>query len=334
MPTAPIPDSLYNTFGIDARWDDPHSYTEAQAADDNGRYPPDWDDRRNAALHHYRYRCARCGRRDGNVNTGSLHVHHYVPLSSGGTNELSNLMPLCGDCHSLMHPGNGLVDGDYSEAPIFPYQDADLRVAVVRKPRPWDDLDTTHRRLLTELGTHSLPVGKTTYARSELTYHLNPEDAIAARDPSLIRKRIGTTDATSQTRSTSKTRTTATASSGSRSGTTRTSTGSDADGDTIEEFDDAPLWMQVIVLALVPFVWLWDLIKYTCVYGPLLFAGGCILTGGLFVVVGIYTFAVAEPAASIGEAAGHVLVLVLNALLAVFGYKSVQWLRAHEKTPY
>lgn len=32
-----------------------------------------------------------------------LVVHHIKPLSEGGTNELSNLVVLCPNCHALVH---------------------------------------------------------------------------------------------------------------------------------------------------------------------------------------------------------------------------------------
>ena len=40
------------------------------------------------------------------VNCGSnehIHYHHIVPLECGGTNSLTNIVPLCEDCHGLAH---------------------------------------------------------------------------------------------------------------------------------------------------------------------------------------------------------------------------------------
>lgn len=343
MPTAPTPDHLYSSFGIEPEWDDPSRYTEKEAADENGRYPPDWDRRRKAVLHHYSYKCARCGRRDGNVNHGSLHVHHYVPLSNGGTNELSNLLPLCGDCHSLMHPGNGLVDGDYNDAPIFPYENADLRVAVVRNPKPWDDLVDDHRELLHELEGCSLPVGKTTYARSGLTYHLNPDDAIIARDPARLRKRIEEhtgADPFGELESTSSSSTSAAGTmslSNSSPGKSEANTGltwlgrTDIEpGEATEEdFHNAPLWVKVLVLMVVPLVWAWDLLRYTWMYGPYVVAGGCVVGGGYLLVAGLFTYTVLYPPASTEDVVASVTVLVFGAVLVLVGYKGLTRLRAH-----
>jgi 5-methylcytosine-specific restriction endonuclease McrA len=43
-----------------------------------------------------------CQEQDGYCN-GALQVHHKVPLSKGGTNELENLITLCKYHHSLKH---------------------------------------------------------------------------------------------------------------------------------------------------------------------------------------------------------------------------------------
>ncbi len=62
-------------------------------------YPLDWGELRRQALERDGYRCGNCG-----MNTATLHVHHIVPLSRGGTNSLGNLWTLCEDCHKLIHP--------------------------------------------------------------------------------------------------------------------------------------------------------------------------------------------------------------------------------------
>lgn len=43
--------------------------------------------------------CRQCG------SNKSLEVHHIVALHSGGSNELSNLITLCHDCHRAQHKG-------------------------------------------------------------------------------------------------------------------------------------------------------------------------------------------------------------------------------------
>lgn len=71
-----------------------------------GRYPPDWEQRRRAVLARDEYTCQRCGEASG-PHAGdegvTLHVHHVRPLSAGGSNRLSNLVTLCADCHEAEH---------------------------------------------------------------------------------------------------------------------------------------------------------------------------------------------------------------------------------------
>lgn len=43
--------------------------------------------------------CACCGSTDG------IEYHHIVPLFLGGTNKLSNIVPLCSQCHKAAHYG-------------------------------------------------------------------------------------------------------------------------------------------------------------------------------------------------------------------------------------
>lgn len=50
------------------------------------------------ALFWFGYRCLACGNHDA-----KLCIDHVVPLSRGGTNEISNIQPLCRSCNSKKH---------------------------------------------------------------------------------------------------------------------------------------------------------------------------------------------------------------------------------------
>ncbi len=65
-------------------------------------YPPDWERIRRRILQRDKYQCQNqdC---DAQAGTAELHVHHKKPLSEGGSNDLSNLITLCQDCHSNHH---------------------------------------------------------------------------------------------------------------------------------------------------------------------------------------------------------------------------------------
>ncbi|MBI4298456.1 MAG: HNH endonuclease [Chloroflexi bacterium] len=65
-------------------------------------YPPNWADLSQSIKKRDRFRCTQCGASDV-----ELHVHHVVPLSQGGSNDLDNLVTLCASCHSEIHPRMG-----------------------------------------------------------------------------------------------------------------------------------------------------------------------------------------------------------------------------------
>lgn len=62
-------------------------------------YGPDWPELSKRAKERDGYRCAECG-----TGEGELNVHHIIPLSQGGPNELDNLITLCRSCHANFHP--------------------------------------------------------------------------------------------------------------------------------------------------------------------------------------------------------------------------------------
>jgi hypothetical protein len=61
-------------------------------------YPPDWQDRRTAALNEADHRCEKCGR-----YPRAPHVHHRMPVGRGGNHRSSNLTVLCESCHLRTH---------------------------------------------------------------------------------------------------------------------------------------------------------------------------------------------------------------------------------------
>lgn len=52
----------------------------------------------NSLLVYYGHRCLCCGRDDA-----KLDADHVLPLSMGGTSDISNIQPLCGSCNSKKH---------------------------------------------------------------------------------------------------------------------------------------------------------------------------------------------------------------------------------------
>ncbi len=74
----------------------------------DGRYPPDWDARKEAVKQRDHYTCQDCGVSAGEGKV--LDVHHTNPLSEGGSNRLRNLELLCVDCHNARHD-HDITDG-------------------------------------------------------------------------------------------------------------------------------------------------------------------------------------------------------------------------------
>jgi len=55
----------------------------------------DW----KAKLEYYGYRCRYCGIHKSETSEGWLEADHAIPLSQGGTNFISNIVPACKSCN-------------------------------------------------------------------------------------------------------------------------------------------------------------------------------------------------------------------------------------------
>ena len=60
--------------------------------------------RRDEVLERYGGKCANCGSSD------DLEIHHIVPVALGGTDNVTNLIPLCHVCHLSAHRGRSIDD--------------------------------------------------------------------------------------------------------------------------------------------------------------------------------------------------------------------------------
>jgi len=87
---------IFVVFIVD--WIDKSIYPKATTSVLTSPYPENWESIRKKALKRDGYQCGNCG------STNRLHVHHIVPLSKDGTNNLSNLRTLCEGCHKKLHP--------------------------------------------------------------------------------------------------------------------------------------------------------------------------------------------------------------------------------------
>lgn len=87
-------------------------------------YPPDWPARKEKIVNRDGRFCSTCG------SSGNLHLHHVVPLGSGGTNAVENLVLLCEKCHSHKHGGRDFSDEPKYRETAFSKRVTDIRLAI------------------------------------------------------------------------------------------------------------------------------------------------------------------------------------------------------------
>jgi hypothetical protein len=164
--------ALLEKFGANPDFDLPDNYGKQASYHGNGRYPPDWNERRSAVWWLQDDQCGRCGRDTRNGG----HVHHIKFLSDGGTNRLENLVGLCTDCHALIHPKNNDLDGDWADAPKFPTEGAQDEVAVIRRDRPSTSRDgmTAKERDFGKLEAETPSRNNTHSSQSAAVYDIPP----------------------------------------------------------------------------------------------------------------------------------------------------------------
>jgi len=62
--------------------------------------PPDnWSELRDITIRRYHYICYRCDIRKKKCD---LQLHHIKPRDKGGSDDISNLIPLCVKCHDIV----------------------------------------------------------------------------------------------------------------------------------------------------------------------------------------------------------------------------------------
>ena len=78
-------------------------------------YPPDWKLRKYVVRKRDNYKCKKCGKdlSAGGEDEDYGEVHHLIPLSQNGTNEIKNLILVCHECHVKFH--NRLYNFDFSK---------------------------------------------------------------------------------------------------------------------------------------------------------------------------------------------------------------------------
>ncbi|TKX40008.1 HNH endonuclease [Halorubrum sp. CGM4_25_10-8A] len=103
-------------------------------------YPPDWNTRRREVYERDSYRCQNCKAGGNSPRDIELHAHHIVPVSKGGSHNISNLKTLCKDCHNAIHTNamaptdksrqSGLYRGGTRSEPEFDQKLVDFKWVV------------------------------------------------------------------------------------------------------------------------------------------------------------------------------------------------------------
>ena len=94
-------------------------------------YPADWDERKRRVKARDNYTCQRCGRQNL-----QLHVHH----ENGRSDDLSNLVTLCKECHYDEHPfmRTAAEARSYKDEPLLIMPKPSREEIALRTSRIWD----------------------------------------------------------------------------------------------------------------------------------------------------------------------------------------------------
>lgn len=74
------------------------------------KYPANWEELKQVVKKRDNYQCQPCKE----SNPSYIHVHHILPLSRGGNNELANLITICEKCHVERHLNRQATLGERS----------------------------------------------------------------------------------------------------------------------------------------------------------------------------------------------------------------------------
>ena len=110
-------------------------------------YPPDWPIRKWIVKHREGYKCYQCGKDLYYQKEGVGEVHHILPLSTGGTNQISNLIFLCHNCHKKLH--DDMFNFSFTRDSKFTLYDGWTYYKIFRDdPKHYNEIDPTKKQLL------------------------------------------------------------------------------------------------------------------------------------------------------------------------------------------
>jgi 5-methylcytosine-specific restriction endonuclease McrA len=71
--------------------------------DDFDKDSPEWISMKVFLLIQQKNKCARCKKK---LTASTISIHHIIPRSEGGTNDIKNIIGLCVNCHNVIEPKN------------------------------------------------------------------------------------------------------------------------------------------------------------------------------------------------------------------------------------
>lgn len=95
----------------------------------NGALPSDWKWRRKIVIERDQHICQRCGFELAQKGKPERHIHHIIERSEGGSHEISNLILLCGECHTCMPAHDWMRE---EQQPFQPFQHHAFKQAYYR----------------------------------------------------------------------------------------------------------------------------------------------------------------------------------------------------------
>lgn len=99
-------------------------------------------DIRETVLKRDGYKCIRCG------SAEDLDIHHIVPKSQGGSDELSNLRTLCRQCHATEHPDVPVLRASDIHSTPKDNSFHPIRLYPKIKPINWENLSDSEKENL------------------------------------------------------------------------------------------------------------------------------------------------------------------------------------------
>ena len=108
----------------------------------------EWRDLKRKVLFRDNYHCLRCNKR---FRSEILTAHHLVPREDGGSNDITNLVTMCYECHDIAEIYNLRTSVDIIGSmpdlpPVIP--ESRRTLVSVSRPLPYDPLKASYKEFI------------------------------------------------------------------------------------------------------------------------------------------------------------------------------------------